>query len=54
LRERESDVAVFHSPNSFENAEAWNSYMENVMQEIPEKEHQELKELIDEDFGWIT
>jgi len=52
----ESDVAVFHSPIGFENAEAWNNYMnqlENVVQEIPEKEREELKELIDEDFGLL-
>jgi len=29
------------------------NHLENVMQEIPEKEREELKELIDEDFGLL-
>jgi len=54
--ERDSDVVVFHTPIGFENAEAWNDYMnhlKNVMEKIPEKEREELEELIDEDFGLL-
>jgi len=56
LKESENNITVYHSPIGFKNAMArdnYINYLKNIMEEVPEKERQWLKELIDEDFGLL-
>jgi hypothetical protein len=54
LGERENEIAIYQSPISFKNAKARNklhTYVNHIkcMEEIPEKEREKLKGMIDED-----
>jgi len=56
LKERENNAVVYHSPVGFKNANARVNYinhLKNVMEEVPGNEQEELKELIDKDFGLL-
>jgi hypothetical protein len=54
LKDRENNIMAYHSPIGFKNAKARNNYinhLKTVMEEVPEKEQEDLKQLIDKDFG---
>jgi hypothetical protein len=56
LKERESNITVYHAPIGFKTAKARKKYvnhLKNMMGEVPEKEQEELKQLIAEDIGLL-
>jgi hypothetical protein len=56
LKERENNLTVYHSPIGFKNAKArdkYINYLKSIMAEVPDKECQELKEIVDEDYGLL-